>query len=231
MHAAAREPDAVDGVHVGDDRVYGERATRVQTRVQRLEGEDPAQPLVGQEPADRRAETAESAQHRQPRQLRGQQAQRRVEVRVDEAVHLGPVHLGQPAPQPPVSGRFLRPGEPPHLLFHRGGVGVHVEYRAVGESRLVGRVQRDEVQALGQRFADRAQRFVDQLGHGQHGRTGVDPVSAEHVQPGPPAGHSRALDHRHPSPGARQVQGCGQPGQARADDHDVVGATGDRAHQ
>ena len=44
-HPAAREVDARNGVHVGDDGVDRERPLRRNPRVERLEGEDAAQPL------------------------------------------------------------------------------------------------------------------------------------------------------------------------------------------
>ena len=46
VHAAFGDEDAVDGVHVGDDRVDREGFERRQPRVHRLEAEDTSQPLV-----------------------------------------------------------------------------------------------------------------------------------------------------------------------------------------
>ena len=46
-HAAARKVHPGDGVHVGDHRVHRQCALRRHSGVQRLEGEDSPQPLVG----------------------------------------------------------------------------------------------------------------------------------------------------------------------------------------
>src|SRR5690606_26808912 len=95
-HAAAREVDAGDGVHVRDDRVSGEGAVRWYPRVQGLEREDAAQPLVADEPAYRRGEAPETAEGGQPDKLGGEERERGVEVRVDEPGHLQLVQFPQP---------------------------------------------------------------------------------------------------------------------------------------
>lgn len=65
VHAAAREVDAGDGVHVGDHGVRGEGAGGWDSGVQGLEGEDAAQPGVVEEAADLAVEGAEGAQRRE----------------------------------------------------------------------------------------------------------------------------------------------------------------------
>jgi hypothetical protein len=49
VHAAAREVDARDRVHVGDDRVQGQGAVRRHPGVERLKREHPLGARVGQE--------------------------------------------------------------------------------------------------------------------------------------------------------------------------------------
>jgi len=149
-HPAAREVHPADGVHVGDHRVQRQRTPGGEPRVQGLEGEDPPQPVVTQEPADRAVPAAEPAERRQAGQPRGQQAEWRVDVGRDELCVLGLVQPGQPVAQPCVPGRLTRPGERPDRLDHGVALGPYVEGRAVGEVRPVGRVQPDQRQPVGQ---------------------------------------------------------------------------------
>ncbi|CAM5525919.1 hypothetical protein STENM36S_08401 [Streptomyces tendae] len=228
VHAAAREVDAGDGVHVGDDGVCGQRAGRRDTGVQGLEGEDPLEPFVRQEPSDAALQAAEAAEGGEPGEVGGEQAERRVEVGVDEPAHLHGVQPPEPVAQPPVPGRLPGSGEPFDLRLHRVGVGVHVQGGAVGEARPVGGVQGQQVDAVAQPFADGREGLVGQVRHGQHGRSGVEVVAAEFTSAGPAAGQWFAFHDGHPPPRAQQVQGGGQPGESGPDDHDVVGAAGHR---
>ncbi len=95
VHAAGRERDAGDGVHVGDDAEDRERVERRQSRVEGLEGEDPLEPLVVEERRDLRRQTTQGAQAHQPDQVEGPagEIQGRVEVAVDERPELGVIEV------------------------------------------------------------------------------------------------------------------------------------------
>ena len=56
---------------------------------------------------------------------------------------------------------------------------MHVERGAVRVVRPVRRVERGQVEPVGQVLADRGERLGDQVGHGQHGRPGVELVAVD----------------------------------------------------
>ena len=221
-HPAAGEVHPGHGVHVGNDRVDGQRMAGRLPRVQRLEREHPPQPLVVDEPADGRLQAAERPQPGQPGQVRRDQGQRRIEVGRDELAELALVKLGQPGPQPLVPGRLSGPGERLDRIGHGLGVGVYVQRAAVGEGGPVGRVQPDQVEPVGQLLPHRGQRLGQQVGHGQHGGAGVEPVAAGVQPPGPATRVGTAFDDRDLAAAAGQVQRGGQAGQPRAHHHHVV---------
>ena len=64
VHAADREPDAGDAIHVSNDGVYGEGVVRRQAGVHRLEGEDALQSRVAEVTGDRRREPAKPTESR-----------------------------------------------------------------------------------------------------------------------------------------------------------------------
>ncbi len=100
----------------------------------------------------------------------------------------------------------------------------------VGEARAIGGIEADERQPVLDRLADRGERAVDQLRHGQDGRSGVEGVAAQLQQPAPPAGNRRALENSHLPPGPGQVQRGRQPAQPGADHHHAIGAARHRPH-
>ncbi|MCP2330345.1 hypothetical protein G443_000615 [Actinoalloteichus cyanogriseus DSM 43889] len=75
-HPPSGEVDAGDGVHVPDDPVHGQGLSRLDTGVERLEGEHPPQAGVAQETAHRAVQPAEGAEPDQPGELGGAQVQR-----------------------------------------------------------------------------------------------------------------------------------------------------------
>ena len=71
---------------------------------------------------------------------------------------------------------------------------------------------------------DRGERLVEQFGHRQHRRAGVDRVTRPGVRrrPGRRRGRSRSRT-RHLAPGAGRCRAAARPGKPGADHHDVVG--------
>ena len=122
MHAALGHEHALDRVHVGDDRVQGQRLVGGQAGVHRLEAEDALQALVVEvRPHDawpacgsRRAGAAGSA---------GPSGRARSstesKLRVDEVGHLDAVQLGEPVAERAEGGRILPTGHLGDLLGHR----------------------------------------------------------------------------------------------------------------
>ena len=206
-HAPTRKGHPGDGVHVGDHRVGGQRLLRRHTGVERLEGEDPLQPFVADETADHLLPAAEAADTGQPGKLRGEQRQRRGEVGRDETVHLQPVQLGQPVPQPQISGSLIGTGELLDGGRHRGGIGVHVKGAAVGERGAVGRIGRHQFDVVTHRRADSIEGVLDDVGHREHGRAGVDLVAADIGLAHPAARVSVTLHHGHRASASGELQG------------------------
>ncbi|KDF01671.1 hypothetical protein Y900_022740 [Mycolicibacterium aromaticivorans JS19b1 = JCM 16368] len=202
---------ARNGIHVRDHRIGGQRLLRRDTGVERLEGEQPLDALVGDEPADHAFPAAESADRGQPGQLRGQQRQRGGEVGRDEAVELQPVELGEPGTEALVAGGLIRAGELLDGGRHRCGVGVHVQRAAIGEGGPVGGGDLHEVQMVGHRCTDGGERVLDDVRHRQHGRPGVDAVAGDVGLPHPTAGEPVTLDDGDRSPATGQLHSSRQP--------------------
>ena len=108
VHAALGEEHPGDRVHVGDDRVDGERVVRRDARVHGLEGVDALRARVLQVLAHLRGELAEAAEGDEPGQVGRQQVEGRVDVAVDEVVHLVLVELRDEVDVPAVAGGLLR---------------------------------------------------------------------------------------------------------------------------
>ena len=87
-------------------------------------------------------------------------------------------------------------GEPFDLGDHRRRLGVHVQRAAVGEHRVIGRVHRQQFEAIGQRFSDRREGVVDDVGHRQHRRSGVEAVAGDVGTPDSAAGNRRRVRRR-----------------------------------
>ena len=82
---------------------------------------------IGDESAHHPVPAPEAAERGEPGQLRGQQRQRGVEVRGDEAVELDLVQPRQPIAQPQVALCLPAAGEPFDLGGHRVAVAVDIE--------------------------------------------------------------------------------------------------------
>ena len=140
------------------------------------------------------------------------------------------VELGDEAHEPAVAGwlrRFRRPARPRRPS--RLDAGPHIQRRCRRESRPVERI--DGI-GPGSRSscADACERVLQQTGHGQHGRPGVERVAVattrcRPARPGP-SERSSTITAR-PAPA---VQGGGKSGQPGPDDDDPVGAAGHRTH-
>ena len=98
----------------------------------------------------------ESTPPGQREQLGAHQVQRGVEVAVDEGGQLEAVQLGEIGEIPVQGGGLGRSAQGSDLRREGVGVGVHVEVRAVGELRAVGRLQRHEPQPVLELLADGA---------------------------------------------------------------------------
>ena len=102
------------------------------------------------------------------------QVERRVEVGVDERVHLGPVELLEPRAEPTERRGVLGTGELADLLGHRLATVADEQRRAVGVDgavHRVDRVDRDEVLHLG---AGRVEGVLEQVRHREDGRAVVE---------------------------------------------------------
>ena len=123
-----------------------------------------------------------------------EQIQRRIEVGRDESVELDLIEPGEPIAQATVALGFARPGEGGHLGGHRVRIGMHVERAAVGEQGAIGRRHGVQHEPVGGGFADGGERLVDDLGHGEHGRTGVEAIPVD-IEPADPAAGDLATLH------------------------------------
>ncbi len=154
VHAAVGEEHALDGVHVGDDAVDGQRLVRREAGVHRLEAEQLLQAVVVEEGGDLRAELAEPAQAHQVerRPDRVQQVQRRVEVRVDEVRCLHPLEPGEPVGEATELAGCVGADDLPDLPGHPLAAVPHPQLGPVVEGGAVhgvDRAQGDEVVHLG----------------------------------------------------------------------------------
>jgi hypothetical protein len=113
VHPTVGHEHALDRVHVGDDGVEGERLVRGETGVHRLEAEDLLQSLVGEERRDLLVELAEAAEadELEPGLPRLDEVGDRVEVHVDEVVHLDAVEALEPVAEAPERGGLGAVGE------------------------------------------------------------------------------------------------------------------------
>ena len=212
VHSAAGKTHSGDAVHVRDDGVDRQCVVRRESGVHRLEGKQPARPRISQVVTDHRCQPAQSAQRDQPRQGRSHQVERRVERPVDEVLHFQAVELAGKLDESPVAVRLARSADPGDLLGHRLDARPHVEARPVREECSIMRVDRQQLEPIFEPFTDAVQRVRDQLGHGQHGRTGVERVPLITQESGPATRHVLALEQRDPSSGADQPQSGRQAG-------------------
>ena len=86
-------------------------------------------------------------------------------------------------------------------------------------------------QPVGEVLTDRGQGLLDEVGHGEHRRPGVEVVAVIAQQARPSARDGFALHDRYVSPCPGQVQ-CGrQAAEPGADDDHRIGRAGHRAHR
>lgn len=113
----------------------------------------------------------------------------------------------QPAAQSAVAGHLPASGEVLDLLFHGLGPGVDVEAAAVREAGAVGGVERVQGQPVGHGLADCGEGFLQEVGHGEHGRAGVEAVAVTLDEACPAAGAGVAFDEGDMSSRSEEVQG------------------------
>ena len=234
MHAALRKEHACDRVHVRDDGVDRERVVRREPCIHRLERVDPLGTGVGHVLADLRRQLAEPADGDELGEVGGDEVERGVDIAVDEVLHLVAIELGDEVDIPAVAGSLVRTDHRADLLGHLVDIGVNVEHGSVGVERSVERRYRLEREPVLHGLADCVEAVGDEVGHREDGRAGIEPVGAisrlDVQAPGPPARNRLALED-----GDRAARSCEphrgrEPGEARTDDDDVIGRTGDGPH-
>ena len=171
VHAALGEVDARDAVHVGDHRVDRERLGGRQPGVHRLEGEQPAQPLV----ARRSSPTLRSSLRNPPiatSRASGGRTSCSGESRL-RSMKCG-ISIAYSARRYATNRSYPAASDAPQVCRissrHRRRVGADVDGRAVGEAGAVRRVEAVQGQPVGHLLADRVQRLGEQVRHRQHGR-------------------------------------------------------------
>lgn len=127
---------------------------RRHARMEGLEGEDALQPLVFDESADPRLESAEAAQCGESDQVWVQHRERRVEVGLDAAARLRSTEVVEPLVQTLVPGRFAAAGEAFDFRLYGLGASVDVEAAAVREPGVVDGVEGVQGQPVGHLLAD-----------------------------------------------------------------------------
>ena len=226
--------DALDGVHVRDHGVQGQRLVRRDAGVHRLEAEDALQPLVVEERGHLAAEPAEPAEADQAGAgpPAAHEVERRVEVGVDEVRHLDPVQLGQPvgeAPERGRRGRRRRTRRISSVIASRPWRTWSTEPSA--NDGAVHRVDRAQLDVVGHVGAGGGEHVGEQPGHRQHGRAVVEPEPVALDDAGPAARAVAALDDRDVVAVADEVGGGGQPAEAGADDDDAASALSPRGRR
>ena len=227
MHAALGEVDAGHGVHVGDDGVDRQRVVGGESGVHRLEGEDALGARVAQEFAHARCELAEAADRDEAREVGREQIEGGVDVAIDEVGHLVAVELGDEVDVAAIARGLLRPDDVADLLGHLVDIGVHVELGAIGIERAVERRDGRELEPVGHVLADAVEGVGDEVGHREHGGTGVDVEGArggvEFDAARATAGDVFALQHGDFAACAGKTHRRGEPAEACADDDDAIG--------
>ena len=200
-------PDARTDVELRDHGVGGDGAERGDARIERLEAEQPAQPVVAEGALDVLGQPGEPTAPGQREQLGPEQVQRRVEVPVDERVQLQPVELGEVGEVATQSRRLAGPAQGADLRGERVGVGVHVQLRTVGELRAIRRLQGQQGQPVLQLLPDGAEGVGHDLGRGEdrrarcRGRTRRAP-RARRGRRAPGPARARSPRGRRPAAGA-----------------------------
>ena len=230
VHAALGEVDAGHGVHVGDDGVDRQRVVGGESGVHRLEGEDALCARIAEELPHARCEFAEAADRDKPGEVGREQVERRVDIAVDEVGHLVSVELGDEVDVAAVPRGLLRSDDVADLLGHLIDIGVHVELGAVGIERAVERRDGCELEPVGHVLADAVEGVSDEIGHGEHGRAGVDVEGArsglQFNATRAATGHVLALQHGDFAPCAGKTHRRGESAEACPDDDDAIGGPG-----
>ena len=222
VHATLGHEDALDGVHVRDHGIDRQCLVRSEPGVHRLEAEDLLQALVVEERSHLLVEFAEPTELHEfePRPPRLDQVERRVEVGVDERVHLGPIQLLQPVTEMTERLGLLGVGELADLLCHRLAAMTDEQRRAVGVHGPVHRVDRVDGDVVLHLGAARVERSFEQVRHREHGGAVVESEPVRHDHSGAPARNRVALDDRHFVARLDEVGRSGEPSQAGTDDDD-----------
>ena len=108
-----------------------------------------------------------------------------------------------------------------HLGAHLVGVTAVVELVAVVEADAVERVERAQLDVVGQLAPGQRPQLFKQKGHGDDGRAGVEHMAVLVVHIGAATGRVELLQHGHAPAFGGQAHGRGQPTKAAADDHRV----------
>ena len=188
--------------------------------VERLEAEQAAHPVVAERSAHDRVEAPQGpeAQERDRRRQGLQEVGGVVVVAVEERVELEPAQAGEPVAVAEEALGLLAAADAGDLVDHRRAVGPHPQLAAVGEAGPVGGIEPGEPEVVVHPGAGGRERGLEDAGHGQHCRTGVEPEPAALEPPRPPAGHRQPFDDVHVPALAQQVAGGGQAPQPRPDD-------------
>ena len=101
---------------------------------------------------------------------------------------------------------------------------MHVQRAAVGEEGAVGGVDVLELEPVGGGLADGRECLVDQVGHGEHGRSGVEAIAVD-VQPCRPGhpGRSPRSTTVTARPRPARCSAADRPARPGADDDHVIG--------
>ena len=108
---------------------------------------------------------------------------------------------------------------------------MHVERAAISEQSAIGRRHRLQHEPVGSGFADGGERLVDDVGHGEHRRTGVEAIPIDIEPADPTTGNPATLHDGDWTSPPGQMQRRRQPGQPGTHHHHVVGVASYGAHQ
>ena len=113
--------------------------------------------------------------------------------------------------------------QPRHLGPHARRIARNVEQAAVVEPQPVVRVHPPQVDVVFQPLAGEPPELLQQLRHGDDGRTGIEGETVLPVHIRPPARRIEPLQHRHAVAARAQPHRGGKAAKPAADDHGVGG--------
>ena len=206
VHASLGEVHARDRVHVGDDRVDRECVLRCESGVHRLEAEEPLGTGVVEVLTDLGREPAESADGHQFCQVGREEIDGRVDVGVDEVAHLIAIEPRHEVDVAAIARCLGGGNDARNLVGHRIDVGVDVERRAIRVEGAIERLDRHELEPVVHVLADGTKGILDEVGHREHCRPGVEGEAGIAYHPRASAGHRLPLEHRHSTTCAGQPQ-------------------------